>query len=137
VAQLTTAALPAGTYTFTAVYSGDSKHDISVGSATVSAAASAAMVVHGGARPAAAGHGGPGGVIGGPSIRVALVVSFGSTPAPVSAMAVAIDKALGQWNGPPANGGYAELALAMLLDLDSGSDRAEGAPLGRRPVPEL
>jgi hypothetical protein len=37
-AQFTTGALPAGSYTFTAVYSGDTKHDISVGSTVIVAA---------------------------------------------------------------------------------------------------
>jgi len=91
------------------VYSGDSKHDISVGSVNLDV--SAALVIQ--HRQGGVG-GGSNGAGGGSNIRVVPVASSESSLAPISDATVAIDKALGQWNDRRVNGDYADLALATL-----------------------
>jgi acrosin len=193
LAGFTTDVLPPGQYTFTAVYSGDTGHNISVGSVDVSVAA-ALVPALGAAQATAAFTPASNGNTPNTSDPVTILIQPGSAPGPVAThLAVtggrqhlgvgpdrksatglvatrsagsrsmlattnvsdhgvlpglspltpipdatkAVDEALEQWTDGLTRRDYADLALAMLSDVNSGSDRGEIAPPGRHPGKRL
>jgi hypothetical protein len=56
-----------------------------------------------------------------------------SSSGPIPGATLALDKALGQWTDREVCADYADLALAVLLDVESASGGAKKVPAARRP----